>query len=71
MVANLKRIIKELKFYYFPDKQKLLSLRIEERLDKSLKEYYSQLDKTIEKLTLYDEEHDNLTVIKKINKEVN
>lgn len=70
MVANLKKIIEELKKYSYPNKSQLLALRIEERLDKSLKEYYSQLNKTLEKLTMYDEEHENLTVIKSINKEV-
>lgn len=70
MVTNIKKLIEELKSYHYPDKEKLLALRIEERLDKSLKEYYNQLNKTLDKLTIYDEEHENLTVMKKINKEV-
>ena len=66
---NIEIILKELENYRVFDRKDIFTQRIKERLDKSLKEYYRDLNKSINKLELY-QTYDNLKAIKKINKEL-
>lgn len=66
---NIEIILKELENYRVFDRKDIFTQRIKERLDKSLKEYYRDLNKSIDKLELY-QTYDNLKAIKKINKEL-
>lgn len=66
---NIEIILKELENYRVFDRKAIFTQRIKERLDKSLKEYYRDLNKSINKLELY-QTYDNLKAIKKINKEL-
>lgn len=43
-------IIEELNSYHTQDKQALLKIRIQERLDKCLKQYYKELSRNFDKL---------------------
>lgn len=67
---RLLNIISELKKHILTPEQKanLLQVRIEERLDKSLKEYYNRLTQAFDKLVPYNDKY-NLRVIKRLNKE--
>ncbi len=67
--SRLLRIINELQLHENPDKAKVLQDCIQERLNKSLKEYYNELSKTLINLSLYAENHD-IKLMKKINKEL-
>lgn len=67
-MINFKNILKELSYYENVNKEDLLKIRIEERLNKSLNEYYDSLNKTIINLCIYNENNKNLTLMKKINK---
>lgn len=66
---NIEIILKELESYRVFDRKDIFTQRVKERLDKSLKEYYRDLNKSINKLELY-QTYDNLKAIKKINKEL-
>lgn len=66
---NIEIILKELENYRVFDRKDIFTQRIKERLDKSLKEYYRDLNKSINKLELY-QTYDDLKAIKKINKEL-
>lgn len=66
---NIEIILKELENYRVFDRKDIFTQRVKERLDKSLKEYYRDLNKSINKLELY-QTYDNLKAIKKINKEL-
>lgn len=67
---RLINIINELRRHILTpeEKAKLLQVRIQERLDKSLKEYYSRLTQAFDKLVPYNDKY-NLRVMKKLNKE--
>ena len=64
---NIIAIIAELKNYSNKNKQQILAQSIQERLDQSLKSYYSDLQKAFESIDYYNNTH-NLTVVKKLNK---
>lgn len=64
---NIEELIKELHSYKCKDKKTLLAIRIEERLNKSLKTYYEELTKTLNSLYRYDDEHENLKLMKNLN----
>lgn len=67
---RLLNIISELKKHILTPEQKanLLQVRIEERLNKSLKEYYNRLTQAFDKLVPYNDKY-NLRVMKRLNKE--
>lgn len=67
-MTNIEKIIAELKRYENQDKQKILSIRIQERLDKALQEYYNSVSKAFDKLEIYNNEYE-IKLIKKLNKE--
>lgn len=66
MKSNIMQLIHELKLYIVKDRQKVLALRINERLDKSLKQYYDDLTKTLEKLYAYNDKYEDNRLIKKL-----
>lgn len=66
MRSNIKAIINELRKYMGKDKSKIFEIRINERLNKSLKQYYDDLNKTLEKLYLYNDKYDDNRLIKKL-----
>lgn len=53
--------------YMGKDKSKLFELRVKERLNKSLQEYYLTLNNSLDKLYMYSEDN-NIKLVKKINK---
>ena len=66
---NLKQELEALKHYMGnEDKESILIFRISNRLNKSLIEYYSNLTKSLDKLTSQDDEY-NVKVIKHLNKD--
>lgn len=67
---RLLNIISELKKHILTPEQKanLLQVRIEERLNKSLREYYNRLTQAFDKLVPYNDKY-NLRVMKRLNKE--
>ena len=65
---RLKILISELKEYEGKDKSSVLAERIQERLDKSLLEYYHSVTKAFDKLVLYNDSYE-LKLIKKLNME--
>ena len=65
---RLITLISELKEYEGKSKSLILTERIQERLDKSLVEYYNSVTKAFDKLDLYNENYE-LKLIKKLNKE--
>ncbi len=74
MTSNLgyhnNKIIHELytlSKYMGKDKSKLFELRVKERLNKSLQEYYLTLNNSLDKLYMYSEDN-NIKLVKKINK---
>ncbi len=71
MISNQKNNIimfelKELKHYMNKDKNKVFEININNRLKKSLIEYYSRLSKSLDNL-VYKE--DNLKIMNCINKD--
>lgn len=68
MKNKIELIIEELQYYNHKDKSQLLINYIKERLDKSLLEYYDQLNTAFTNLTEYNEKR-NLTLMKKLNKD--
>lgn len=64
MKTNIRQLALELKSYIASDKAAILQIRVNERLDKSLKQYYDDLSKTLEKLYIYDNEHENKLITK-------
>lgn len=66
MRSNIKAIINELHQYMGKDKRKVFEVRINERLNKSLKQYYDDLNKTLEKLYLYNDKYEDNRLIKKL-----
>jgi DNA mismatch repair ATPase MutS len=70
IVNRLKNILKELREHIKSPQEKhlILEKRIQERLNKSLETYYSQLTGVFDRLSIYDNEHD-LKLIKRLNKE--
>ena len=67
---RLLNIISEHKKHILTPEQKanLLHVRIEERLNKSLREYYNRLTQAFDKLVPYNDKY-NLRVMKRLNKE--
>ncbi len=65
---NFKLLLIELNKYRNKNKEKILQDCIQARLDKSLKEYYNELNKAFEHLEDYNERN-NIKMMKKINKE--
>lgn len=65
---RIKNIIIDLNKHVSDDKIKLLSNLIKKRLDKSLIQYYDDLNNSLEKLNRYDDKY-QLRLIKKLNKE--
>ena len=66
--ANLIKLIEELNTFRNKDRNQIIREAIQNRLDKSLKEYYDDLNKSLDRLEYYNEQN-NLKLIKKINKE--
>lgn len=70
IIANnrIKNIISEIRRYNRKDKSKILESAIADRLEKSLKQYYSELDEAFNRLINYNDKH-NIGVMKKLNKD--
>lgn len=70
IINRLENILKELREHIKSPQEKhlILEKRIQERLNKSLETYYSQLTGVFDRLSIYDNEHD-LKLIKRLNKE--
>lgn len=70
IIANnrIKNIISEIRRYDRKDKSKILESSIADRLEKSLKQYYSELDEAFNRLINYNDKH-NMSVMKKLNKD--
>lgn len=70
IIANnrIKNIISEIRRYDRKDKSKILETAIADRLNKSLKQYYSELDEAFNRLINYNDKH-NMSVMKKLNKD--
>lgn len=68
ITSDLKLLIEELNTYREKDKGKIMHKAIQSRLNKSLKEYYDDLNSTLDRLEYYNEQS-NLKLMKKINKE--
>lgn len=66
--ANLIKLMEELNTFRNKDRNQIIREAIQSRLDKSLKEYYDDLNKSLDRLEYYNEQN-NLKLIKKINKE--
>lgn len=66
--ANLIKLLEELNTFRNKDRNQIIREAIQSRLDKSLKEYYDDLNKSLDRLEYYNEQN-NLKLIKKINKE--
>lgn len=66
--ANLIKLIEELNTFRNKDRNQIIHEAIQSRLDKSLKEYYDDLNKSLDRLEYYNEQN-NLKLMKKINKE--
>ena len=69
-INKIKELLKELRQHIKTpeEKKQILETRIQERLNKSLQTYYSQLTDVFDRLSIYDETHD-LKLIKRLNKE--
>ena len=70
IINRFENILKELREHIKTPQEKhlILEKRIQERLNKSLETYYSQLTGVFDRLSIYDNEHD-LKLIKRLNKE--
>jgi len=64
---KINYILQELKSYVEPDKKKIFSAAVEDRLNKGVVQYYNNLSKAYDKLYLYSDNYE-LKLIKKLNK---
>ena len=68
-MTNIEKVINELQACRNIDKSKFFEEQVNLRLNKSLIEYYNQLNKAFDKLSCYDDSHD-LRLVKRLNKEI-